>query len=244
MEKDVVIEVKNVSMIFNMYAEKVDDFKEYIIKMLKGQLFYKEFCALDDISFNVYKGDVFGLVGLNGAGKSTLLKNIAGVLKPSSGSIEVRGNMAPLIELGAGFNYNLTARENIFLNGAVLGHSNQYMKERFDEIVEFSELYEFIDVPIKNYSSGMIARLAFAIATQIEPDILIVDEALSVGDYKFQQKCKQKMKSLLSGGTTVLFVSHSAVQVSEICDRAIWLEKGRIKMIGKAQEVVDEYSKS
>lgn len=244
MSSNSVIEVKDVSMVFNMYAEKIDDFKEYVIKALKGQLFYKKFDALKNINFDVKKGEVFGLVGLNGAGKSTLLKIIAGVLKPSTGSVVVKGNMAPLIELGAGFNFNLTARENIFLNGAVLGHSNAYMKEKFDEIVEFSELQNFIDVPIKNYSSGMVARLAFAIATQVQPEILIVDEVLSVGDYKFQQKCQEKMEKLISGGTTVIFVSHSPLQVKEICDRVAWLEKGEIKMIGDAQEVVDQYINS
>lgn len=242
MNHDNVIEVENVSMLFNLSREKIDNFKEYVVKMFKRQLFYDEFQALQDVSFSVKRGETFGLVGLNGAGKSTMLKIIAGVLKPTSGKVSVHGNMAPLIELGAGFNFDLTATENIYLNGAILGHSREYMESKYDEIVEFSELRNFIDVPIKNYSSGMVARLAFSIATMIEPEILIVDEVLAVGDYKFQEKCKEKMGSLLNGGATVLFVSHSSEQVKEICDNAIWLDQGRVRMIGTAGDVIDAYS--
>ncbi|MEJ3718845.1 ABC transporter ATP-binding protein [Paenibacillus polymyxa] len=240
--KESIIEVENVSMLFNLSSEKIDNFKEYFVKLLKRQLFYNEFIALKDVSFRVEKGDILGLVGLNGAGKSTLLKIIAGVLKPTTGSVSVKGSMAPLIELGAGFNLDLSAEENIYLNGAVLGYSRDFMKQKYSEIVDFSELHEFMNVPIKNYSSGMIARLAFSIATIIEPDILIVDEVLAVGDYKFQEKCKIKINSLLSKGTTVLFVSHSSAQVKEICNKAIWIEKGKIVMVGTADEVVDRYS--
>jgi ABC-2 type transport system ATP-binding protein/lipopolysaccharide transport system ATP-binding protein len=241
MVEENMIEINNVSMIYNMSNDKIDSIKEYLIKLYKKQLFFKEFIALRDVSLTIKKGEVFGIVGLNGAGKSTLLKIIAGVLKPSSGSVVVKGSMAPLIELGAGFNYNLTGRENIFLNGAVLGYSNAFMKEKFDEIVEFSELHQFIDVQLKNYSSGMVARLAFAIATLTNPDILIVDEVLSVGDYKFQEKSQKKMFDLLEGDTTVIFVSHSPQQVKQLCDRVMWLEKGRVKMIGPTDEVVDAY---
>lgn len=244
MIEEAIIEVNDISMIFNLSNQKIDNFKEYVVKMVKRELFFNKFIALENISFKVNKGETFGLVGLNGAGKSTLLKIIAGVLKPTKGNVIVRGDMAPLIELGAGFNFDLTAKENIFLNGAVLGHPKDYMEEKYDEIVEFSELQDFINVPIKNYSSGMVARLAFSIATIIEPEILIVDEVLAVGDYKFQEKCKLKMSKLLDGGTTVLFVSHSAQQVKEICNKALWIEKGRFKMIGPAEEVVNAYTQS
>ncbi|MDU2242789.1 MAG: ABC transporter ATP-binding protein [Paenibacillus sp.] len=237
-----VIEVKDVSMLFNLSSEKVDSLKEYVVKLLKRELYFNKFLALEDISFEVEQGDTFGLVGLNGAGKSTLLKIIAGVLKPTKGTVKVSGEMAPLIELGAGFNFDLSAKENIYLNGAVLGHSREFMDQHFDDIVAFSELKEFLDIPIKNYSSGMVARLAFSIATAIKPDILIVDEVLAVGDYKFQEKCKRKMSELLDDGTTVLFVSHSSEQVKEMCNKAVWIEKGRIKKIGSAEEVVDAYT--
>lgn len=237
-----VIEVKDVSMLFNLSSEKIDSLKEYVVKLLKRELYFNKFLALENISFDVEKGDTFGLVGLNGAGKSTLLKIIAGVLKPTNGSVNVRGEMAPLIELGAGFNFDLSAKENIYLNGAVLGHSRDFMNQHFDDIVAFSELHEFINIPIKNYSSGMVARLAFSIATAIKPEILIVDEVLAVGDYKFQEKCKEKMSELLDDGTTVLFVSHSSEQVKEMCNKAVWIEKGRIKKIGNAEEVVDSYT--
>ena len=241
MESEYILEVNNISMMFNLSTEKVDNLKEYIIKLIKGKLFFHEFYALDNVSFKVKKGEVFGLVGLNGAGKSTLLKIIARVLKPTKGEVIVRGSIAPLIELGAGFNLQLSARENIFLNGAVLGYSNQFMRERFNDIVDFSELHEFIDVPIKNYSSGMISRLAFSIATLVNPDILIVDEVLSVGDYKFRAKCENRIKELLMNGTTVLLVSHSSQQIEKLCDRVLWLEKGKVKMIGDTKEVLRQY---
>lgn len=238
------VEINNVSMLFNLSSEKIDSLKEYVVKLLKRELYFQKFLALENISFSVRKGDTFGLVGLNGAGKSTLLKIIAGVLKPTEGSVVVRGEMAPLIELGAGFNFDLTAKENIYLNGAVLGHSRDFMEQHYEEIVAFSELEDFIDAPIKNYSSGMVARLAFSIATLIKPEILIVDEVLAVGDYKFQEKCKKKMNQLLDDGTTVLFVSHSSEQVKEMCRNAAWIEKGKLKMIGSADKVVDAYTRS
>lgn len=243
MSKQNAIIVKNVSMCFNISNEKISSFKEYVIKLLKRQLFFKEFWALKNISFEVKKGEVFGVIGLNGAGKSTLLKIIAGILKPTKGIVKVRGSMAPLIELGAGFDMDLTGRENIFLNGAILGYSKKFMLEKFDEIVDFSELHDFIDVPLKNYSSGMKARLGFSIATIVKPEILIIDEVFAVGDLKFQEKCERKIKNMLSENTTVIFVSHSINQVKKLCDRVLWLEKGTIKMIGDAKEVCREYKK-
>lgn len=239
-----VIEIKDVYMKLNLSKERVDDIKEYFIKLVKKQLLYQEFEALKDISFDVYKGERVGIVGLNGAGKSTLLKVISGVLKPTKGSVKIKGSIAPLIELGAGFDNNYTARENIYLNGAILGFSKEFIKSKFDEIVEFSELGEFIDVPLKNYSSGMKARLGFSIATLVTPDILVVDEILSVGDFKFKEKSRKKLDSLIDEGTTVLFVSHSLKQVQEICNRVIWLEKGNIKMMGDAETVCNAYKLS
>ncbi|MBR5521491.1 MAG: ABC transporter ATP-binding protein [Oscillospiraceae bacterium] len=238
-----IISVNNVSMRFNLATEKVDSLKEYFIKLTKGSLKFEEFWALKDVSIDVMPGDFYGLVGLNGSGKSTLLKTIAGVLKPTKGSVTVGGTIAPLIELGAGFDMDLTARENIYLNGAVLGFSKKFMDEHFQEIVDFSELHNFLDVPLKNYSSGMVARIAFAIATVTDPDILIADEVLAVGDYTFQQKCEKRMKQLIDNGTTVLFVSHSIEQVKSLCNKATWLEHGKIIMSGDAQTVCDEYSK-
>lgn len=236
-----IIEVDNVSMCFNMSTDKVFGLKEYIVKLLKGQLHFKEFWALKDITFNVKKGEVFGIVGLNGAGKSTLLKVIAGVLKPTKGNVKINGRIAPLIELGAGFDFELTARENIYLNGAILGYSRKFINDKFDDIIEFSELHDFIDVPMKNYSSGMVARLGFAVATLVKPDILIVDEILSVGDYKFQEKCEKRIKELLYGGTTVIMVSHSIEQVRNMCGRALMLEAGCMKAIGETEEVIKIY---
>ena len=236
-----IISVKNVGMRFNLASEKVDNLKEYFINLTKNSLKFEEFWALDDVSIDVMPGDFYGLVGLNGSGKSTLLKTIAGVLKPTKGSVTVRGTIAPLIELGAGFDMDLTARENIYLNGAVLGFSKKFMDEHFQEIVDFSELHNFLDVPLKNYSSGMVARIAFAIATVTDPDILIADEVLSVGDYTFQQKCEKRMKELIDNGTTVIFVSHSIEQVKSLCNKATWLEHGKIIMTGAAEEVCNEY---
>nr|WP_315103921.1 ABC transporter ATP-binding protein [uncultured Catonella sp.] len=237
------IEVENVGMKFNMSSEKVDDFKDYIIKLIKRQLNYKEFWALRDISFKIKKGDRVGIVGLNGAGKSTLLKVISGVLKPTEGKVKISGNIAPLLELGAGFNKQYTGIENIYLYGAMLGHSKSFLKEKFDEIVKFSELGEFINVPVKNYSSGMKSRLGFAIATIVEPDILILDEVLSVGDAKFRKKSTNKIKSMIKNNVTVLFVSHSIDQVLELCNKAILLEKGHLVAYGTSEEIAEIYQK-
>ena len=235
------IKVENVSMKFNMSKEKIDSIKEYFVKLVKGKLLYTEFSALTDISFEVKKGEVFGIVGLNGSGKSTLLKVISGILKPTTGFARVKGSISPLIELGAGFDHDLTARENIYLNGYVLGYSKAYIDKKFNDIVEFSELEEFLDVPIKNFSSGMIARLGFAIATVVKPDILIVDEILSVGDFKFQEKCENRIKDMMSGGTTVIIVSHTLEQIQKLCDRVLWLEKGNMRMIGETEKVCSAY---
>jgi ABC-type polysaccharide/polyol phosphate transport system ATPase subunit len=237
-----MVEVDNVSMMFNVHSERIDNIKEYIIRLLKKELFFKEFWALRNISFQIDKGDSLGIIGLNGSGKSTLLKVVAGILKPTLGEVVSHGNVAPLIELGAGFDADLSARENIFLNGAILGYSREYMEEKFEEIVSFAELEEFIDVPIKNYSSGMTARLGFAIATMNVPDILIVDEVLSVGDHKFQEKSFARMKTILDSGTTLLFVSHSIEQVKKMCNKALWLENGQMKMFGDTNIVCDAYS--
>ena len=237
------IEVENVGMKFNMSSEKVDDLKDYVIKLLKRQLNYKEFWALKDISLKIEKGDRVGLVGLNGAGKSTLLKVISGVLKPTEGKVKISGNIAPLLELGAGFNNQYTGTENIFLYGAMLGHSKAFLNEKYKEIVKFSELGEFIDVPVKNYSSGMKSRLGFAIATIVEPDILILDEVLSVGDAKFRKKSTKKIKSMIESNVTVLFVSHSIDQVLDLCNKAILLEKGHLVAYGSAQEIADIYQR-
>ena len=239
-----IIEIKNVEMHFNMSKEKIDNLKEYFIKLAKRQLMYEDFTALDKVSVNIKPGEVFGIVGHNGSGKSTLLKTISGILKPTVGTVKVHGSIAPLIELGAGFDLDLTARENIFLNGSVLGFSNQMISEKFDEIVEFSELREFLDVPMKNYSSGMVSRLAFAIATIGTPDILIVDEVLSVGDFRFQQKCEQRIHNMKEKGTTILFVSHSIDQVKSICNKIVWLEKGRVKRFGDVESICEEYRNS
>lgn len=240
-ENDTVISVNGVSMVFNISKEKIDSIKEYVIKILKRQLMYTEFKALDNVSFCISRGEVVGLVGLNGSGKSTMLKIIAGVMKPTSGSVSVTGSVAPLIEVGAGFNGDLSGRENIFLNGYLLGFSKEYINEHLEEIIDFSELGEFIDVPLKNYSSGMKARLGFSIATTVKPQILIVDEVLAVGDYKFQEKCQQRISDMMTNNTTVLFVSHSINQVRKLCSRCIWLEKGRLLMDGPSDEVCDAY---
>lgn len=238
------VEVRNVQMHFNMSKEKIDSIKEYVIKFLKRQLMYENFVALNDVSFDIRKGDVFGIVGLNGSGKSTLLKVISGILKPTKGTVKVNGTIAPLIELGAGFDMDLTARENIFLNGSVLGFSRKMMHEKFDEIVEFSEMKDFLDVPMKNYSSGMVARVAFAIATITHPDILIVDEILSVGDFHFQEKCEARIQQMMSGGTTVIIVSHSIQQIEKLCNRVLWLDHGDMKMLGDMEAVCEAYKES
>lgn len=242
--EDVVIDVQNITIRFNLASEKVDNLKEYIIKLVKKELLFQEFLAVKDASFQIKKGEAWALVGSNGSGKSTLLKAICGVLKPYKGKVVVNGTISPLLELGAGFDANLTARENIYLNGTILGHSMAFMREHFDEIVDFAELHDFLDSPIKNYSSGMRARLGFAVATITNPDILIVDEILAVGDYAFQQKCLKRMDEMLSGGTTLLFVSHSIEQVRELCDQAVWINRGNIMQIGEVNEVCDAYMES
>ena len=211
------------------------------MQFVKGKIQYEEFWALRDVSFEVKKGEVLGIIGHNGAGKSTLLKVISGILKPTNGSVQVNGTVVPMLELGSGFDFDLTGRENVFLNGAILGYSEQFLKDKYDEIVAFSELGQFIDVPLRNYSSGMVMRLAFSIATVVNPDILIVDEILAVGDAEFQEKSKKRMLELMGGGTTVLFVSHSLEQIREMCDRVIWLDHGQVKMYGDTQEVCDAY---
>lgn len=241
METETAIKIDHVSMRFNMSRERVDSIKEYLIKLVKRQLFFDEFWALQDISFEVKRGEVFGLIGLNGAGKSTLLKLVAGVLKPTTGNVSVEGMIAPLIELGAGFDPELTAKENVYMNGAVLGYDGAYMEQRYQEIIDFSELWDFTDVPVKNFSSGMYARLGFAIATLVKPDILIVDEILGVGDFRFQKKCQDRINELMSGGTTVLMVSHANETIKNFCDRVAWLEGGRIREIGPADEVCAHY---
>lgn len=238
---DAIIKVENVSMKFNLMEEKVDSLKEFVVKLFKGKLFYNEFIALNNISFEIKKGDIFGLVGFNGAGKSTMLKIIAGVLKPSSGKVTVNGTMAPLIEVGAGFDPELTAKENIFLNGAMLGYTREFLEEHFDSIIDFAELRKFINVPVKNFSSGMYARLGFAIATEVKPDILIVDEVLSVGDYQFQQKCNERIQKMIKLGTTVILVSHDINMIKNLCSRVIWLDHGKMKRIGNTQDVCNEY---
>lgn len=236
-----IIEINHVDMRFNLAEEKTDTIKEYFVKLLRGKLHFSEFYAVKDVSFNIKKGESVALIGRNGSGKSTLLKIIAGVLYPSSGSVAVHGSIAPLIELGAGFDMELTARENIYLNGAVLGFDRDFMNQHFQEIIEFSELQQFVDVPVKNYSSGMIARLGFSIATIVKADVLVVDEILAVGDYKFQQKCHERMSQLLAGGTTLLFVSHSEEQVKELCQKAVWLDHGKAMAIGDVDEVYRAY---
>lgn len=238
---DTIISVKDVEMHFNMSKEKIDSIKEYFIKLSKKQLRYEDFVALDGVSVDIKKGEIFGIIGLNGSGKSTILKVISGILKPTKGSVEVRGNISPLIELGAGFDLDLTARENIYLNGSVLGYSKSMIDDCFEDIVEFSEMKDFLDVPMKNYSSGMVARIGFSIATIVKPDILIVDEILSVGDFLFQEKCEKRINKLMKGGTTVLIVSHSLDQIKRLCDRVMWLDKGKVKMIGSMPVVCEQY---
>ena len=236
-----MIEVSDVTMQFRLNNDKILSLKECVTTALRGKLQYNKFTALEHISFELKRGQTLGLIGRNGAGKSTLLKIISGILKPTEGCVSCYGNVVPMLELGSGFDFDLTGRENVFLNGAILGYSEEFLKGKYDEIVEFSELGQFIEVPIRNYSSGMLARLAFSIATVVNPDILIVDEILSVGDVAFQEKSKKRMLHLMGGGTTVLFVSHSIEQIREMCDRAVWLDQGLIKMMGKAEDVCQAY---
>lgn len=238
---DNVIDVKNVSMRFIMEQERTDTIKEYFVKLVQRKLKFSGFMALKDVSFGIRRGEAVALIGVNGSGKSTMLKLIAGVMEPTGGSVAVRGSIAPLIELSAGFDPDLTGRENIFLNGALLGHRRSYMTEHYDEIVEFAELEPFIDIPVRSYSSGMVARLGFSIATTVNADILVVDEVLAVGDHNFQQKCHQRMEQMLKRGTTLLFVSHDAKQVKKLCSRAIWLDHGKLMADGPAVEVCDRY---
>ena len=240
-ENKVSIDVDHVTVRFNLATQKIDNLKEYFIKLVKRQLMFQEFLALKDVSFQVKQGEAWGLIGTNGSGKSTMLKAISGIIKPHKGSISVNGTVAPLIELGAGFDDNMTARENIFLNGCILGHSEKFMQEHFDEIVDFAEIHKFLDSPIKNYSSGMRARLGFAVATMVKPDILIVDEVLAVGDYKFRRKCEARMTEMLQAGTTLLFVSHSIEEVRRLCTHAIWIDKGVARMAGEVGPVCDAY---
>lgn len=239
-----MIDVKNVSMKFDLGIERNFSFKQLFINILSPKRKRKKkeyFWALDDVSFHVDRGEVVGLIGSNGAGKSTLLKVVSGVMKPTKGSVLVNGNIAPMIELGAGFDMELTARENIYLNGAVLGYQKDFIDSKFDEIVDFSELRDFLDVPVKNFSSGMVAKLAFSIATVVDPEVLIVDEILSVGDIKFQEKSRNKMMQMITGGTTVLYVSHSLPSIQELCDKVVWIEHGKMIKVGPAKEICEEY---
>lgn len=240
---ETVIQVRDVSMHFNLMEEKVDSIKEYVVKLLKGKLLYNDFIALNHISFDVQKGDILGFIGFNGAGKSTLLKILAGVLTPTTGSITVKGTIAPLIEVGAGFDPELTARENIYLNGAILGYSKSFIEQRFDSIIEFAELKDFVNVPVKNFSSGMYARLGFSIATAVQPDILIVDEVLSVGDFRFQQKCENRIRKMIEDGVTILLVSHDMDMIERLCNKVLWLDHGEMKDMGDTKSVCEEYKK-
>ena len=241
LENAPVVSVSGVSMMFNLNKDKVMGLKEYAVRALKGQLHYEEFWALRDISFTVAPGEVLGVMGLNGSGKSTLLKLIAGVFKPTAGSITVNGEIAPLLELGTGFDPEFSAKDNVFMNGAIFGHSPKYMEAIYDEIMDFAELWEFADVPLKNFSSGMLARLGFSVATHVEPDVLIIDEILGVGDYRFNTKCEKRISELLSRGATVLLVSHSIETIEKLCTRALLLEKGRMAAIGSLEEVRGVY---
>lgn len=236
-----VIEVSGATVRFNRASQQVNNLKEYVIKMLKKELMFQEFLALQDIDFKVREGESWGIIGVNGSGKSTLLKLICGILRPYKGSVTVSGTIAPLIELGAGFDGELTAKENVLLNGTLLGYSENFMLGQFDNIIDFAQLWDFLDMPIKNYSSGMAARLGFAVATMVQPDILICDEVLSVGDYKFQEKCEERMEQMLENGTTLLYVSHSIESVRKLCRNVLWLEKGRVKLCGEAGSICDAY---
>ena len=239
-----MIEVNNLSLCYRMPTQRVSGLKEYVVSALRGKIRYQEFWALHDLTFQVKKGEVLGLIGANGAGKSTLLKVTSGILKPTRGTVHVHGNIVPMLELGSGFDMELTGRENIYLNGAILGYSESFLKEKYDEIVAFSELGDFIEMPLRSYSSGMITRLAFSIATIVKPDVLIVDEILSVGDAAFQKKSEARMRELMNGGTTVLLVSHSAEQIESLCSRALWLQKGGLVQIGPAYEVCRAYAEA
>lgn len=239
-----MIKANHISVSYRMSHDKIRSIKEYLVALVKRKLSYEEFRALNDVSFEIKKGEVVGIVGNNGAGKSTLLKVISGILRPTNGSVDLAGNVVPMLELGSGFDFDLTGRENVFLNGAILGYSEAYLKSKYDEIVEFSELGEFIDIPVRNYSSGMVMRLAFSIASMVSPDILIVDEILAVGDAAFQEKSYARMMELMSHGTTVLLVSHNLDQIRGLCDRVIWLDHGNVVQIGDTQPICDAYAAS
>ena len=236
-----MIKADNISVCYKMPHDRIQSIKEYVVALMKKKLKYEQFRALNGVSFEINKGEVIGIVGSNGAGKSTLLKVISGILRPTEGSVSLEGNVVPMLELGSGFDFDLSGRENIFLNGAILGYSESFLKEKYDDIVEFSELGEFINIPVRNYSSGMIMRLAFSIASQVVPDILIVDEILAVGDAAFQEKSYARMVELMGHGTTVLLVSHNIEQIRRLCDRVIWLDHGQVKAIGETQEICDAY---
>lgn len=236
-----IVSVKNISLKFKMEQNRANSLKEFCVRWLKRDLKSEDFWALTDVSFDVEKGDVIGIIGHNGAGKSTLLKVISGIMKPTKGMIEAHGNIVPMLELGSGFDMELSGRENIYLNGAILGYSEEFLNEKYDEIVAFSELGNFIEAPLRTYSSGMLARLAFSVACIVEPEILIVDEILSVGDADFQEKSRARMMELMTGGTTVFFVSHSLKQIREMCNKVVWLEHGKIQAIGKTEEICNMY---
>lgn len=242
-DKKVMVTISDVSMRFRLTENRATSMKEFVTRKLRNDIKTQEFWALKHISFEVYKGEVLGIIGRNGSGKSTTLKIISGIMKPTEGTVKTNGVVAPMLELGSGFDMDMSGRENIYLNGAILGYTEEFLKEKYNEIVEFSELSMFIDSPLRNYSSGMLARLAFSIATIVVPEILIVDEILAVGDEAFQKKSHAKMMELMSGGTTVLFVSHNMQQIRDMCSRVLWIDGGDMKMIGPTEEVCDAYSK-
>lgn len=241
MNNDIMISVKNLSVKYKVFNDKIRTLKEFLIAIFKGKLSYKTFIALKNINFDLNKGDILGVIGHNGAGKSTLLKVLSGIIVPNDGKIKIKGNIVPLLELGSGFDFDLSGRENIFLNGAILGYKKEFLINKEKEIIEFSELGEFIDIPIRNYSSGMIVRLAFSIATIVEPEILIVDEILSVGDINFQEKSKKRMLEMMGGGTIVIFVSHDIEQIRRFCNKILWLDHGKIKQFGETEKVIKDY---
>lgn len=241
MNNDIMISVKNLSVKYKVFNDKIRTLKEFLIAIFKGKLSYKTFIALKNINFDLNKGDILGVIGHNGAGKSTLLKVLSGIIVPNDGKMKIKGNIVPLLELGSGFDFDLSGRENIFLNGAILGYKKEFLINKEKEIIEFSELGEFIDIPIRNYSSGMIVRLAFSIATIVEPEILIVDEILSVGDINFQEKSKKRMLEMMGGGTTVIFVSHDIEQIRRFCNKILWLDHGKIKQFGETEKVIKDY---
>ena len=237
----IMLKAEDVSVKFNMANDRITTMKEFAVAFAKRRLTYREFWALRNVSFEVRKGEVLGIIGRNGAGKSTLLKVISGIMKPTEGSVELHGNVVPMLELGSGFDFDLSGRENVFLNGAILGYAKEFLHRKYGEIAAFSELGDFLEVPLRNYSSGMVMRLAFSIATVVCPEILIVDEILAVGDADFQEKSRKRMMELMSGGTTVLFVSHDMSQIRAMCKTVLWLEQGRVVEFGKTQDVCDKY---